>query len=183
MDARGNSDDQWSSKKSPNWVANTSTPSTTTITMPRVQKKSKNSHNPLIVQLDEDSSYAKYGRVSQSGKRKKSKKEDDDLDEENVKAASIIILTNPILIRAQVILDPKTSQRIFELAKDQQDELEDDEDSPLESSGDEEEDGESKQTRLRAQDAMDDDDDEDDVFHDIDEEVEEFVECSLLISW
>jgi hypothetical protein len=71
-------------KKSPNRVKTLSPLPPTT--MPRVQKKSRNSHNPLIVQLDEDSSYAKYGRVTQAGKRKKSKKEVDDLDEENVQS-------------------------------------------------------------------------------------------------
>ncbi|KAF8897176.1 Bystin-domain-containing protein [Infundibulicybe gibba] len=76
--------------------------------MPRATKSAgKSRHEPLIVQLGEDELEAKYGRVSQPGKRKKSRKSlvgDDDA--------------------AEAILDPKTSKRIFELARDQQDELE-----------------------------------------------------------
>lgn len=42
--------------------------------MPRAQKSSgKSRHDPLIVQLDEDEVQAKYGRLSQPGKRKKFK--------------------------------------------------------------------------------------------------------------
>jgi len=52
----------------------------------------------------------------------------------------------------------------------------------LESSGDE--DAERTQTQARAQNAMDDDDDEEeeDAFKDIDEEVEEFVACSVYMA-
>ncbi|KAF7301586.1 hypothetical protein MIND_00724100 [Mycena indigotica] len=71
--------------------------------MPAVRKASgKSRHDPLLVQLADDDIEARYGRVSQPGKRKKSK--DTEQDDE-------------------VILDPKTSKRIFELARDQQDEL------------------------------------------------------------
>ena len=42
--------------------------------MPRTRKTSgKARHDPLLVQLDEDELEAKYGHVSQLGKRKKSK--------------------------------------------------------------------------------------------------------------
>ncbi|TFK43300.1 Bystin-domain-containing protein [Crucibulum laeve] len=75
--------------------------------MPRSQKAGKARHDPLLVQLDGDEVEAKYGRISQPGKRKKSRKSALD-DDEN----------------GEVILDPKTSKRIFELARDQQDELE-----------------------------------------------------------
>ncbi|KAI8985004.1 cell adhesion protein byn-1 [Trametes punicea] len=74
--------------------------------MPKAPKvPSKVKHDPLHVQIGEDEVYAKYGRVSQPGRRRKSKAKDDD-DE-----------------AGEVILDPKTSRRIFELARDQQEEL------------------------------------------------------------
>ncbi|KAJ7067932.1 Bystin-domain-containing protein [Mycena amicta] len=78
--------------------------------MPAVRKASgKSRHDPLLVQLADDDIEARYGRVSQPGKRKKSR----NIEEED-----------------EVILDPKTSKRIFQLARDQQDELglEDDDD-------------------------------------------------------
>ncbi|KAJ7667609.1 Bystin-domain-containing protein [Mycena polygramma] len=76
--------------------------------MPASRKKTstKARHDPLLVELGGDDLEAKYGRVSQPGKRKKAKtaaREDDP---------------------SETILDPKTSKRIFELARDQQDELE-----------------------------------------------------------
>ncbi|KAJ2924953.1 hypothetical protein H1R20_g12155, partial [Candolleomyces eurysporus] len=81
--------------------------------MPRTQKpSSKPRHDPLHVQLDEDEAHAKYGRVSQPGKRTKSRRRPS--EDENT---------------AEVTLDPKTSRRVFELAKEQQDELEMPEDS------------------------------------------------------
>ncbi|TEB35541.1 cell adhesion protein byn-1 [Coprinellus micaceus] len=73
--------------------------------MPRVQKPSKPRHDPLHAQLAEDEVEARYGRISQPGKRKKSKRSTDDED------------------GAEAILDPKTSRKVFELAKEQQDEL------------------------------------------------------------
>ncbi|KAJ2916465.1 hypothetical protein MD484_g3948, partial [Candolleomyces efflorescens] len=76
--------------------------------MPRAQKpSSKPRHDPLHVQLDEDEAQAKYGRISQPGKRTKSRRR----SSEDGNAA-------------EVTLDPKTSRRVFELAKEQQDELE-----------------------------------------------------------
>ncbi|CAK5276085.1 unnamed protein product [Mycena citricolor] len=76
--------------------------------MPATRKASsstgKSRHDPLLVQLGDDEIEARYGRVSQPGKRKKKNARDED--------------------DSEVILDPKTSKRIFELAKDQQDELE-----------------------------------------------------------
>ncbi|KAJ3777462.1 Bystin-domain-containing protein [Lentinula raphanica] len=75
--------------------------------MPRVAKPSgKARHDPLLVQLDEDQQEIKYGRVSQPGKRKKSSRKSV-LEDEN----------------SEVVLDPKTSRRVFELAKIQQGEL------------------------------------------------------------
>ncbi|KZT74509.1 cell adhesion protein byn-1 [Daedalea quercina L-15889] len=75
--------------------------------MPRTAKPAgKSRHDPLHVQLGEDEVYAKYGRLSHPGKRKKSKGKEEG-DEDN----------------GEVILDPKTSRKIFELAKDQQEEL------------------------------------------------------------
>ncbi|KAJ3503271.1 hypothetical protein NLJ89_g8507 [Agrocybe chaxingu] len=89
--------------------------------MPRTPKFSgKSRHDPLIVQLDEDEVEAKYGRISQPGKRKKSRRSNADEDS------------------AEVILDPKTSRRIFELAKDQQDELDMPEDEEIPEENDDE---------------------------------------------
>lgn len=47
--------------------------------MPRAQPQAqKPRHDPLHVQLDDDQTQAKYGRLSQPGKRKKSRTSDDD---------------------------------------------------------------------------------------------------------
>ncbi|KAG1820601.1 Bystin-domain-containing protein [Suillus subaureus] len=73
--------------------------------MPRVQKSVKRRHDPLHAQLDVDEAQAKYGRVSQPGKRTKRQKSSD--DEEST----------------EVVLDSKISRRIFELARDQQEEI------------------------------------------------------------
>ncbi|KAF9059847.1 Bystin-domain-containing protein [Rhodocollybia butyracea] len=75
--------------------------------MPSIKQNPKKSrHDPLLVQLQGDEQEAKYGHISQPGRRKKS-------------------LKNAIVEEdeAEVVLDPKTSRRIFELAKIQQDEL------------------------------------------------------------
>ncbi|TFL00631.1 Bystin-domain-containing protein [Pterulicium gracile] len=73
--------------------------------MPRAAKHSdKPRQTPLHVQLDEDQLVQKYGRISQPGKRRKSARTDQP--------------------EGDTILDPKTSRRIFELAKNQQEELE-----------------------------------------------------------
>jgi hypothetical protein len=51
--------------------------------MPRATKGAgKSRHDPLLVQLDEDEVAAKYGRISEPGKRKKSRKSQSN-DEEN----------------------------------------------------------------------------------------------------
>lgn len=79
------------------------------VSMPRIGKSAGRSrHDPLLVQLDEDSAEVRYGRVSNPGKRKKTKISREEDNDDN----------------AEVILDAKTSKRIFELAKEQQDELE-----------------------------------------------------------
>ncbi|KAF8639711.1 hypothetical protein AX17_000973 [Amanita inopinata Kibby_2008] len=88
--------------------------------MPRTTKNpQKPRHDPLLVQMGNDELEAKYGRLSQPGKKKKSTRADADQES------------------AQGILDSRTSKRIFELAKDQQDEMEtempDDEDEEDES--------------------------------------------------
>ncbi|KZT26898.1 Bystin-domain-containing protein [Neolentinus lepideus HHB14362 ss-1] len=87
--------------------------------MPRASKATgKSRHDPLHVQLREDELHEKYGPVSQPGRRKKGQKGGDEEDEE-------------------VLLDPKMSKRIFELARDQQEEMR--------SSGDEDERDEDEQ--------------------------------------
>ncbi|KAJ8590753.1 Bystin-domain-containing protein [Rhizopogon salebrosus TDB-379] len=74
--------------------------------MPRVQKSVQQRHDPLYTQLDVDETQAKYGRVSKPGKRIKRQKTSGD-DEST-----------------EVALDPKISRKIFELARDQQEEVE-----------------------------------------------------------
>lgn len=55
--------------------------------MPRANKQNgKSRHDPLLVQLDGDDLEAKYGKVSQPGKRKNSKKCRTD-DEENAEVS------------------------------------------------------------------------------------------------
>ncbi|KAG5645745.1 hypothetical protein DXG03_005282 [Asterophora parasitica] len=122
--------------------------------MPRTSKPGKPRHDPLLAQLDEDEVHAKYGRISQPGKRKKSKKSPSG-EEEN----------------SEVILDPKTSQRIFELARAQQDELEMPEDEPIRIAST------SQTNRMRDGD-QDESEDEDDEYEamDGDEDVEEIFE-------
>ncbi|KAF8900011.1 Bystin-domain-containing protein [Mucidula mucida] len=124
--------------------------------MPRAQKPTgKSRHDPLHVQLEGDEAEAKYGRIAKAGKRRKSQKSSGDNDEDD-----------------EVILDPKTSKRIFELARDQQQELglhdEDEADEP---------DASSAFQRPRMDRVHDDDEesDEDDM-EDLDEEVEEIFE-------
>lgn len=71
-----------------------SSPPNHTLIMPRAQKSSgKSRHDPLLVQLDEDEVEAKYGRISQPGKRKKSKinSRNDDEDSSEVGLISSVI--------------------------------------------------------------------------------------------
>ncbi|KZV71408.1 Bystin-domain-containing protein [Peniophora sp. CONT] len=83
--------------------------------MPRAQKPSSAPrHDPLHVQLRKDELSEKYGRVTAPGKRRKTRKSDADDD-----------------LESDAILDPKTSKRIFDLAKDQQDELEEADDEEI----------------------------------------------------
>ncbi|TBU32210.1 cell adhesion protein byn-1 [Dichomitus squalens] len=118
--------------------------------MPKAPKQNtKAKHDPLHVQIGEDEVHAKYGRISQPGRRRKSKAQDDD-DE-----------------TGEVILDPKTSRRIFELARDQQEELDEKE------LDDEDEDDRPDLSALRAPAADDDLDDLDQYDNEDVEEIEE----------
>lgn len=57
--------------------------------MPRASRPGgKSRHDPLLVQLDEDEVAAKYGRISEPGKRKKSRKSKDNDDEGNTEVIS-----------------------------------------------------------------------------------------------
>ncbi|OJT13181.1 Bystin [Trametes pubescens] len=118
---------------------------------PRAPAKAK--HDPLHVQLGEDEARAKYGRVSQPGRRKRSKTNED--EEES----------------GEAILDPKTSRRIFELARDQQEELDE------KDLDDEDEDG--TPLDLSAPRGPSLDDDEDDLDLDRYEDVEEIEEIEV----
>jgi len=111
----------------------------------------KSRHDPLLVQLDEDEAESKYGHISQPGKRKKSRHASS-MDEDT----------------EEVILDPKTSRRIFELAKDQQDELDMDEDVQ-EAEGEEVDDVLSRPREVAF-------DEDDELFDNTGEEIEEEYE-------
>ncbi|KAG6889040.1 hypothetical protein C0995_004323 [Termitomyces sp. Mi166 len=121
--------------------------------MPRASKSSKARHDPLLTQLCEDETHAKYGRISQPGKRNKSKKGPG--DDEN----------------SEVILDPKTSQRIFELARVQQDELEMPEDEPVVASS-----SRLRTHAMRGDDDDEDDDEDDENLSEMGEDIEETLE-------
>ncbi|KAI0069189.1 cell adhesion protein byn-1 [Artomyces pyxidatus] len=120
--------------------------------MPRAQKPTgKSRHDPLHVEIGEDEVLAKYGDVSKPGKRKKARHSQAGPEEDG-----------------ETILDPRTSKRIFELARVQQDEL----DGP-----DEDEVIEDEFTRPRTRDLEEADDDEPDEefqgFLDVDEDEHE----------
>ena len=149
--------------------------------MPRSLKQSQKSrHDPLLRDIAADDLYEKYGNVSKPGRRKKTQRANGH-DEDG--GAEVTISTRvPIGCIAyshsisQTILDPKTSRRIFELARDQQDELDPPEDE------EDEEVIEDDFTRPRTRDLeqlVDDDDDdegEDDRFQGLSgEEEREFV--------
>ncbi|KZT13102.1 cell adhesion protein byn-1 [Laetiporus sulphureus 93-53] len=123
--------------------------------MPRAAKSTgKERHDPLHVQIAEDELHAKYGRVSRPGKRVKTKnpKPDDEAGE--------------------VILDSKTSKKIFQLAREQQEEL-----GPWDDGEEEEEDDEDRAnfSLTRTQEIPDEDEDDLERFEndDYEEEVEE----------
>ncbi|KAK1229485.1 snoRNA-binding rRNA-processing protein [Marasmius sp. AFHP31] len=122
--------------------------------MPRASKSAgKSRHNPLIAQIGEDELIAKYGTVSQPGKRKKSKKSSEvDEDEE-------------------AVLDAKTSKRILDLAKDQQRELDPDEEVV-----EDEETPEDARIQARIMVEADEEDDEDEEEVEEVEEIEEVFE-------
>ncbi|KIM45939.1 hypothetical protein M413DRAFT_440994 [Hebeloma cylindrosporum] len=123
--------------------------------MPRAHKPSgKSRHDPLLVQLDEDEVEAKYGRISQPGKRKKSR-QSSNIDEES----------------SEVILDPKTSRRIFELARDQQNELEIPDDLDVEQDIDED-----RMSKPRMQVTFGEDDEDDERNSEDGEEIEKEYE-------
>lgn len=117
------------------------------------KKGDKSRHDPLHVQLNQDEVISKYGKVSKPGKRQKKRNSDEEEQE--------------------TILDSKTSQRIFALAKEQQEELgeglDDDE---------EDEDDQSYQPRMNLDKNFDDDEDEEDSDSEMDGSVdaEEYAE-------
>ncbi|QRV72652.1 Bystin [Ceratobasidium sp. AG-Ba] len=118
--------------------------------MPRVSSSSKGKarHDPLHVQLGEDEAYSKFGRISNAGKRGKKRQEEDENE-------------------LDVVLDAKASRAIFDLAKDQQEELDlVDDEGPGEQSDEEREPinsrslDPSKFSRAPASDTSDEDDEE-----------------------
>ncbi|KAI0347011.1 cell adhesion protein byn-1 [Trametopsis cervina] len=116
--------------------------------MPRATKPSgKSRHDPLHVQLGEDELEAKYGKISRPGKRRKSGANEDG-DE-----------------TGEVILDAKTSRKIFELARDQQEELEE--------ADEDEDENEASQGLSIPREQLAQDDDDDDLSEYDEEEIEE----------
>ena len=118
--------------------------------MPRTQKPQRQRRDPLLAQLDGDELQAKYGRVSEPGKRRKSQRRSAEGDTDEVFRDPQLLYDE--IKPCQVILDPKTSRKIFELARDQQEELEmpDDEDDDE----DEAADPRSLQPRMRTADGL-----------------------------
>ncbi|THU83936.1 cell adhesion protein byn-1 [Dendrothele bispora CBS 962.96] len=123
--------------------------------MPRAPRSAgKSRHDPLLTQLNEDEEQAKFGRVSQPGKRQKSKKSREEEEESG-----------------EVILDPKTSKRIFELARIQQDEID-----ALDAEDDDDSGSDQPQPQARAMDEDEDEEYDDDEGMDDQEEIEEIFE-------
>ncbi|KAI0288277.1 Bystin-domain-containing protein [Russula brevipes] len=76
--------------------------------MPRTHSSSaKARHDPLHLDIAADHALEKYGNISQPGRRKKSRRAASEHSEDP----------------AETVFDPETSRRIFELAREQQDEL------------------------------------------------------------
>jgi len=126
--------------------------------MPRAQKPSgKSRHDPLHIQLGEDEIHATYGNISQPGKRKKSRAASDHENE-----------------NGEITLDHKTSKKILELARDQQEELE-------EHDSDQEENSDAVDaTAIRTTHVVDeDDDDESEHFEDDDVDVDAELELQV----
>jgi len=98
--------------------------------MPRTQKPTgKSRHDPLHVDIAADDSFAKYGNVSKPGRRKKSRHGTEQNDEDGGEVWPSLPIFADVTLSAysypyfQTILDSKASRRIFELARDQQEEL------------------------------------------------------------
>lgn len=138
--------------------------------MPRTTKfPIKSRHNPLLAQLDDDEREARYGRISEPGRRQKPSKkfpEDDENVEVEISILRLRLSSHNFIPLFKVALDSKTSRRIFELAKTQQDELD---------ALDEEIVEDAPQERMaKIVNAVDDDEDEDDGSDsDMREEMEE----------
>ncbi|KDN51268.1 hypothetical protein RSAG8_00897, partial [Rhizoctonia solani AG-8 WAC10335] len=130
--------------------------------MPRATTpKGKSRHDPHHVQIGEDETYAKFGRVSAGKQGKKRKSE----NEEELEKA----------------LDTRTSRKIFDLAKDQQEELDLVDDEGNEKDVDDEADSDEQLNAARTArvPTMQDSDDEDENEYP-DEEYEELEVGQLL---
>jgi essential nuclear protein 1 len=81
-------------------------------------------HQPLHVEIDQDNDAAKYGRISQPGKRRRSRKSEDEEREDEVcywqPTPAPWSIHSTI---SQEVFDSKTSTKIIQLARDQQEEL------------------------------------------------------------
>ena len=84
----------------------------------------KKRHQPLHVEIDQDNDTAKYGRVSQPGKRRRSRKNGDEEREDEVRSWQPTPAPWSIYSTvSQEVFDSKTSKKIIQLARDQQEEL------------------------------------------------------------
>ena len=92
--------------------------------MPKSVPKSadkKIRHQPLHVEIDQDNDMVKYGRVSQPGKRHRSRKNEDEREDEVCRPTSAPWSIHSTI--SQEVFDSKTSKKIIQLARDQQEEL------------------------------------------------------------
>lgn len=135
--------------------------------MPRtttLKSGTKTRHDPLLVQLREDEEELKFGRVSKPGKRSKTHSS----QKSNGDAATSEG-------NDTTILDPKSSRKIFELARDQQVELE----VLDEEAADEDEDEDEAKLRPRLQDEAGEDEEEEYEIEEYEIDAEdEFVSAS-----
>ena len=84
----------------------------------------KNRHQPLHVAIDQENDMAKYGRVSLPGKRRRSRKSEEQEREGEVRLWQLASAPWSILSTlSQEVFDSKTSKKIIQLARDQQEEL------------------------------------------------------------
>jgi essential nuclear protein 1 len=152
--------------------------------MPRASatSKVKSRHDPLHVQIGEDEAYSKFGRVSTS-KRGKKRGDENENELDVIKFANSVLIC--LYVFLQMVLDVKTSRKIFDLAKDQQEELDLVDDEGIDESNSEE-DAQSNERmdskRIARAPLMQDSDEDEDENEYPDEEYEELVRLQVSTS-